>query len=178
MVWPLAIFLIALIFRKDVSVALGRIGQVKYRDLELTFREDLHNAEQLARSIPPAAGKASVLLEVADDESRPLVGRLIVSPSPSEESRSDSTAPVAMDLGQPREAIEAAWVHLTRSLARSSKRKKSPASTNPKVDAVVSLLRTLRDRAARPELPEPSAEDARRFVELANRIASRIEEVG
>ena len=42
---------------------------------------------------------------------------------------------------------------------------------------LVGLLRTLRDRAARLDQAPPSADDARRFVDLALRLASRIDEV-
>ena len=98
-----ATLVIALIFRRDVGQVLGRIGQVRYRDLELTFRDDLRQAEPLARSIPPpAATKAPVLLEVAPDEAKPLGGRLIVTPSAGEGQ------PSAAELtgGSPREAVE------------------------------------------------------------------------
>jgi hypothetical protein len=196
LVWPLATLTIALIFRRDVGQALGRIGQVKYRDLELTFRDDLRQAEQLARSIPPPAAKGTVVLEVATDEAKPLVGRLIVSPSPSEGLSAGAESPAGPAGRSPREAVEAAWGAVALTLARTSKAegdRRAPASMNPTLAArslvdrgrmaqaeglLVGLLRTLRDRAVNPNLPSPSAEDARRFVDLASRVASRIEEVG
>ena len=87
--WPLATLLIALIFRQDVGKALGRVGQFKYRDLELTFRDDLRQAEQLARAIPPPASKGSVVLEVAPDEAKEL-------------SRSPDRVPVPLHRGEIR----------------------------------------------------------------------------
>ncbi len=84
MVWPLSILIIALVFRRDLSQAFGRIGQIKYRDLELTFRDDLHRAEQLAGAIPPPAAKATILLEGAHDEPVPLIGRMISPPTTTE----------------------------------------------------------------------------------------------
>ena len=57
LIWPLATLAIALIFRKDVGQALGRVGQFKYRDLELTFRDDLRHRGVLHR--PPHAAPAA-----------------------------------------------------------------------------------------------------------------------
>jgi hypothetical protein len=175
-VWPLATLLIALIFRRDLSQALGRVGMVKYRDLELTFREDLHQAEELARSIPipPPAAKDSVTLEVALDETKPLGGRLIVPPSMPDGSpcRRDLTKDLAGS--RPREAIEAAW----GVLAQTSSLKRAKASTHPNLDALVGLLRSLRDRATRTDRPQPSPEDARRYVDLARQVAATIKELG
>jgi hypothetical protein len=175
LVWPLVTLAIAMVFRRDLGQALGRIGKVKYRDLELTFRDDLRQAEQLDRSIPPPAAKAAVVLEVAPDEARPLGGRLIVSPSTSDGSPERHDSPENPDLSRPRETIEAAWGVVALALARTSKLNRGSAVTNPEVGKLVGLLRSLRDRAARLDQPPPSPEDARRFVDLARRAAARIE---
>ena len=50
--WPSASLAIAILFRRELRMALGRLGQLKYGGVELTFREDLRQAETLARSIP------------------------------------------------------------------------------------------------------------------------------
>jgi hypothetical protein len=174
LVWPLATLLIALIFRRDLSQALGRVGMVKYRDLELTFREDLHQAEELARSIPPPAAKDPVTLEVAPDEAKPLGGRLIVPPSMPDglPYRRDLTKDLAGS--SPREAVEAAW----SVVARASSLKRATASTHSNLGEIVGLLRRLRDRATRADQPQPSSEDARRYVVLARQVAATIEGLG
>jgi hypothetical protein len=173
LVWPLATLIIALIFRRDLGQALGRVGQVKYRDLELTFREDLHHAEQLARSIP-TTGQGSVVLEAARDEPALLTGTLLVAPSTSVLPLKPADSSDLPEASCPREAIESAW----GVLARVSKRKRGWASSHPEVDRLVDLLRTLRVRAIRPDAPPPSRDDARRFVDLTRQVASRIEELG
>jgi hypothetical protein len=173
LVWPLATLMIALIFRRDLGQAMGRIGQVKYRDLELTFRENLHQAEQLARSIP-STDKGSVVLEVARDEPELLTGTLLVAPSMSVLALKPAESSEFLAGSCPHETIEAAW----GVLARVSKRKRGWASSNPEIARLVDLLRTLRERAVRPDAPPPSPEDARRFVDLTRQVASRIEELG
>lgn len=176
LVWPLATLLIALIFRKDVGQALGRVGQVKYRDLELTFREDLHQAEQLARSIPPPAEKGPVVLEVSVDGPEPLRGRLIAPPSGPEGSPSDrSDSPEDLAGRRPRQAVEAAWGLVSRAI---SKHERASGRAHAGFAPLVDLLQKLRDRASRPDQPPPSPDDARRFVALARRVAERIEELG
>jgi hypothetical protein len=175
MVWPLATLVIALIFRRDVSQALGRVGQVKYRDLELTFREDLHKAEQLAGSIPTPAAKGPVLLEVARDEAEPLIGRLISPPSTPDGPLRRRESLEGMAVSRPREAIEAAWGLVSRA---SKPKLRRMAAASPDLASLVSRLKALRDRAARPDQPPPSPEDARRFVDLARRVATKVEEHG
>lgn len=185
LIWPLATLAIALIFRKDVGQALGRVGQFKYRDLELTFRDDLRQAEQLARSVPPPASavKGSIVLEVAPEETKELVGRLIVSPS-------SAGASIAL---APREAVAAVWERVARALVRATSAegdRQASGLTNPDVAArflvdrgrlpapellLVGLLRTMKDRAADLREATPSAEDARRYVELADRFAARLD---
>ena len=175
LVWPIAAVCMALIFRRDLSQAMGRVGKVKYRDLELTFREDLHEVERLVRVMPSPAVPA-VLPELAGNEAEPLCGRLIVSPTTLvEPTERGETPPVASDL-DPREAVEMAWSRVAGSLADVGlvgERRHWPGPEGRAVD----LLRDLRDRASRPDQPPPSAEDARRYVAAAHRLASRIDEI-
>ena len=168
MVWPLATLLIAMIFRRDVGQALGRVGRVKYRDLELTFRDDLRQAEELAKAIPPPP-KGALALEVAPDEAGPLVGRMIAP--------LDRRNPPGELDEHPREAVGAAWGLVARALAHSPKFNRVSAAMDRDLDAIIGRLRALRDRAARPDQPAPSHDDARRFIALARRVAARIEEL-
>ena len=195
--WPLASLIIALIFRKDVARALGRVGQFKYRDLEVTFRDDLHQAEALARSIPAAPARGPVVLEVETSEAKPLVGQLIVdaspAPLPSSEGRD---ALLKLAARSPREAVESAWGLVSRALVRVATARgdrRASGLSNPEIaarflvergrlagveGALVKLLRTLRDRSARLDQPSPSPDEARRFVELAWKMVSRLEDHG
>jgi hypothetical protein len=79
---------------------------------------------------------------------------------------------------RPREAVEAAWDILDRALARPSKGNRPSPLANPNVSSLVGMLRTLRDRSARPDQPPPSPEDARRFVDLALGLVAKLEDLG
>jgi hypothetical protein len=194
--WPLATLLIALIFRSDVTRALGRVGRFKYRDLEVSFREDLHQAEELARSIPAPPPSSPVVLEIETGEAKPLVGQLIgeISPPPSPLEGRETLLNLAAR--SPREAVETAWGLVGRALVRVAAAHgdfRASGHSNPDLAVrylvdrgrladvevmLVRLLRTLRDRSARLDQPSPSRDEARRFVDLAWKMASRLEDHG
>jgi len=175
-IWPLFTLILALIFRKDVSHALARVGRVKYRDLELTFHEDLTHAEELAQSLaslPTSSGPGKVLLEAMHDEPRPLVGRLLVSPSLSVSSLDRPESFVAASVRPVLETIESAWAQLERA----AKHRKLWDLSQPDLARLVDLLRKLRDRAVRLEGIPPTLEEARRFEDLIRRACHQIEEM-
>ena len=176
LVWPMATLIIALLFRRDLGQALGRVGRVKYRDLELTFREDLHQAEQLARAIPPA-DKPPVVLEVVDGQAKPMLGRLIVTPSSPDPSIERPGSPESPAVRNPRESIEAAWGVLARSLERVSSQRRRRTTMDPGLAKLVGLLRTLGHRATRLDQPPPSVEDARRYAQLAMGVVARVDAI-
>ena len=92
--WPVAAFLIALLFRRELREAMGRLGQVKYGGVEVNFRADLREAEALARTAIPADssdGSPStprISLEAAPADATELPGMLV--------SREASTATTVM----------------------------------------------------------------------------------
>ena len=192
--WPLASLAIALMFRKEVTLALGRVGRFKYRDLEVTFREDLRQAEELARSMPAPPVKGPIVLELDPGESKPLlVGRLIGDLTPPDAPPEGPESLLKLAASSPREAVERAWFVVGRALVRAARalgnRGDSGVST-PDLAArflhdrgrlagpeglLVGLLRTLRDRAARTDQHPPTPDEARRFVDLALKTVSRIE---
>ena len=194
--WPLATLIIALIFREDVAHALGRVGRFKYRDLEVTFQEDLRQAEELARSIPAPPSKGPIVLELEAGEARTPVGQMIVDPSPSPSPVEGREALLKLASRTPREAVEAAWGFVGRALVRAATASgdgRAPGLSDPGVAArhlvdrgrlagvegkLVGYLRALRDRAARPGQPSPSPDDARRFVDLACHLVPRLEDHG
>jgi len=194
--WPAATLAIALIFRNDVTRALGRVGQFKYHDLEVTFHEDLRQAEELARSIPASPAKGPIVLEIDPGECPPLVGQFIHDTPPPMAPPEDREALVKIAASSPREAVERAWGIVERSLdrlaaslgdRRIANRSNPDAVTRFLVDRgrlgvpealLVGLLQTLRGRAASLDDRSPSPDEARRFVDLALGVASRIVERG
>jgi hypothetical protein len=194
--WPIAIVVLSVLFRREIGQAAGRLGQLKFRELEVTFREDLRQAEALAQSIPgspklaPVPGR--VLLEADEDSGPTLGGTMIVGggASPEEISRDegkDRPAPRS-----PREAIAGAWADLGAALVRAASSladRKSPAPTRP-ADAARFLsgrgwlvgdearlfvvLEQLRERADHYDGVAIGPDEARRFVELSSRLTARI----
>lgn len=81
--WPSAILAIAVLFRRELRLAMGRLGEVKYGGMEVTFREDLRQAETLARVVPRAdassdsSSPAKIQLEIASGEASDLGGTLV-----------------------------------------------------------------------------------------------------
>ena len=137
--WPLAMLAISLLFRHEVRGILARLGQFKYAGLEMTFRDELRDAETLARAIPrpevhlDTAPGARVQWEVAADSATELVGTL-VSPealtSPSvvvaaptrDESRPERRAvPLHRVWGNsPRAGVIETWGELQRGLLQAA----------------------------------------------------------
>lgn len=168
--WPVVTLAIALIFRQDVTRALSRVGRLKYHDLEVTFQQDLHEAEELARSLPPpppaSRSKDSIVLELSPAREQPFVR----PSSPYETPSRESEALGKLAEQSPRTAIEKAWNRLSQALERGDRRRMPESETR-----LVELLQDLRAHASRIDLRSPSGVEARRFVDLACALASRIE---
>jgi len=49
--WPTVTVIIALVFKSEISGLVLRLSNLKYKDLELTFGEDLKKAEALAKKL-------------------------------------------------------------------------------------------------------------------------------
>jgi hypothetical protein len=184
--WPVATLVIALIFRSDVTRALGRVGWFKYRDLELSFRDNLHNAEEVARSIPAAPASKPTILELDAGVPPMLTGGFLGDLSQRAIPSTDVAART------PRDVVESAWGEVCNTLVQAAtglgdqrvsgledpdvaSRFLIERGALPKPEAMlVGLLRNLRERARLDPRPL-SADDARRYVDLARKVAARIE---
>jgi len=139
MAWPLATLVISFLFRDDIGHMLGRMGRLKYRDLELTFGADLRQAEELARSIPsapapapasasalpsPATGatKGAVLLEVEASGPNDLGGEIIGKPrGPGRRLADREREGLAQLAGRsPRDAVFEAWAAIGQGLVKAA----------------------------------------------------------
>ena len=137
--WPLAMLAVSLLFRHEVRGILARLGQFKYAGLEMTFRDELRDAETLARAIPrpevhlDTAPAARVLLEVGTDAANELVGTLVspegptstsvvvASPTRDESRSAGRTAPVHRIWGNsPRRGVIETWGELQRGLLQAA----------------------------------------------------------
>jgi hypothetical protein len=191
MAWPLATLGLALLFRNEVKSMIVRLGSVKYREVEVTFRDDLHQAEVLARSIP---AKPKVMLEIESGSSAPRLGGEIIGDL-------KPAGPIHQGIDRltsrsPRDAVLEAWAMVGQALIKSASAlgdRRAPAPLRPEDAArylidrgwlagpeaqLIVRLRMLRDRVANAREITLSADDARRFVELALPMVSRIETLG
>jgi hypothetical protein len=189
--WPIATVGLALLFRRDVKSMIARIGHLKYRDVEVTFRDDLQKAEALARSIP---SPPRVVLEAESGSSAPKLGGEIIGghkPASPIQGELDRLASLS-----PREAVLEAWSIVGQALIKASSKlgdRRAPAPIRAEdasrylIDRgwlagpeaqLVDRLRALRDKVAHTEEIAPSVDEARRFVELSLSLVSRIETLG
>ena len=158
--WPLAMMAISMLFRHEVRGILARLGQFKYAGLEMTFRDELRDAETLARAIPrpevhlDTAPAARVQLEVGTDAASELVGTLVSPETPTsisvlvatptrDESRSPrQPAPVHRIWGNsPRAGIIETWGELQRGLLQAASHlgdRRAPAPV--RVDGAIRFL--------------------------------------
>ena len=195
--WPVALVVLALIFRREIGQASSRLGRVKYRDLELTFREDLRQAEALARTIPAVAAAAlapapgQVILEGDTTPGPNLGGAMIVAAMPTDPSAKGKGKDATV-APSPREMISQAWEELVQTLIRAAARvggRRTPAPSRAD-DAVLYLtgrgwlsvdesrlfagLSKLRDQVDQLDGAVIGVEEARRFVEAAKRLTARV----
>lgn len=210
--WPAATLVMAILFRREIGAALGRLGHVKYRDLEVNFRDDLRQAEVLAQAIPAVVGPAPapalalapgrVRLEAAEAGGEDDLGGMILADPHVPTARHEP--PAARGRGafdrlaarSPRDAVLDAWSEVSQALIRSAtalgdRRAHAPVVAEDAARALadrghlpgpearlVERLHALRDRAARGDDHPPTADDARRYVDLALPLAARIATLG
>ena len=137
--WPSAILAIAVLFRRELRLAMGRLGEVKYGGMEVTFREDLRQAETLARAVPRAnaadssSSPSKIQLEIASDQASDLAGTLVgqeTSPATTilstSHSKPDPRSARTLDSffrlceESPREGVLETWGELSRVLIHAS----------------------------------------------------------
>jgi len=192
--WPLATLGVMLLFRQDLKAMFARVGHVKYREVEVSFRDDLRQAEALARSIPT---QGRVVLEVEPGESGPSLGGPIIGglgPAAPRHQSHDGLDLLAAR--SPRDAVLDAWASVGQALLKAAVTlgdRRAPAPLRADSAArylvdrgwlagpeaqLVERLRMLHDRMAQVDDLIPSADEARRFVELALMLACRIESLG
>ncbi len=137
--WPSAVLVIAFLFRHEVRGVLTRLGQFKYGGVEMTFRDDLRDAETLARAVPATPSSSDnaqplrVQLEVGANDAAELVGTLVghetstattvlvASPVRAEPRPGRSVEAFLRLCGEsPREGILEAWADLRNVLIQAA----------------------------------------------------------
>lgn len=164
--WPLALVIVALLFRKRITALLDRIRKASYGDAAVEFDEQLESAEQKAAELPPPA------------EAPP-------------HSEQDSKFERALELS-PRLAVLDAWIEVEEAISELASRRgyttpRSRSGTfamrqltregaiDSRTSQLLDELRRLRNIAAHSSSEtEITISDARRFKEISLIVASAL----
>ena len=179
--WPAAIVLLACLLRKPLSALLPNLKRVKYRGVELDFRDELQKLEGQAKT----AG-----LQIAQEPQERDTG-----PRRSEDSIAEA-ARLATDFPEP--AVGVAWIAVEQELTNAVVRMDISPDIRPSkvaaknitllrehgcIDAdtgdVLDRMRRLRNAAVHPKtyVERLSADEAREFVRLAQALSDRLKAI-
>ena len=171
--WPVTVIIIVVIFRKQIGRAILTVSKLKYKDLELEFDKRLQDAEREATQI-----------QLSPPQNNRDIKELLTSASPYD--RLFQLADIS-----PRSAIIEAWL-IVESITKDVAKKLGITAREPRVGrelirelvkdnklregttAIYDNLRTMRNSAAHALEFEISAEDAKRYVDLAISLAHRL----
>ncbi|WP_419535602.1 hypothetical protein [Endozoicomonas sp.] len=173
--WPIAAIWLGYIFRGELQKLLGRMSQVKYKDLEAKFEKNLESAEKEAKKVAPDTSENKK--HIYDEEP--------IYPDPYAE-KYEQLLRIAEE--SPRAALLEAWVEVEKELLIAAEnngikfqRAPSPRkliieliNTGQYVKTILPLfedLRKLRNDAA--HVPEfmPTNKQTRRYLQLAIELA-------
>jgi hypothetical protein len=169
--WPLTIFFIALIFRRELRGIIKRLYRVKYGDWEAHFEKDLERAERNAS-----------LIQISDD-------RTLEATKPTEYDRMIQLIEIS-----PCAAIMEAWKEIELAASRVIQAAGIDAKRRiigtPEIHELVyrgllpknmllvySDLRQLRNRAAHRAADEIDQTAAKRYIELASIIIAKLNDI-
>jgi hypothetical protein len=113
--WPLTVLVIALLFRRELKRAFGRLAQLRYGEFEASFERKLHRAEAELRVDAPAAPtgpKAAAPGKVLKESDR---GSASARPTAAE-----TEALYRLAIIDPISAVRAAWQRLERKLREAA----------------------------------------------------------
>lgn len=164
--WPVAVVIIAFLFRKELREAFRRLSRLKYRGLEADFGRELEKAEEEAESgVLPSVTEERQLLEGPTDVSHFL-----------------DVAEVS-----PQAAVLVAWPEVEEAVWKASERigldipQRTPPfrlmrfmvekeAITPEMRGLYNRLRRLRNEAAHAQDFEISTDEAERYVQLVDRL--------
>lgn len=169
--WPLTIYFVALIFRRELRQIMRRLNRVKYGDWEAYFERELERAEESASGL--------VILDNHD----------LAATKPADYHRIMSLVEISPDA-----AIMEAWKEIELSLAKAVQAAgidiKHKFSGVPEVSELVrrgllpkdmlllySNLKHLRNRAAHAPSFELDRSAAVRYIELASKLVAKVDEL-
>ncbi len=95
-VWPLTVFALAILFRREVRAVLARLSRLKYKELEATFDESLREVERIAPAVTLPPSEREMQIE---------------SLTPGAEERLTRLVEIS-----PRAAITEAWIEVESAI--------------------------------------------------------------
>jgi len=166
--WPIAILILAFVFRSEFRKILSRMSKLKYKDIEATFEHELSQVEnrrevytepeeQAQPETPAEKSGYAQLLRIADVSPRAAVTE---SWRKIESAVDKVAAGMGMDTKNPMSGVKA-----IRSLIQQKR-------VDPSLLEDYNSLRKLRNQAAHAEEFEISQTEAERYAGLAIEIAS------
>ena len=179
--WPAAIVLLVCLLRKPLSALLPNLKRIKYRGVELDFRDELQKLEGQART----AG-----LQIPEEPQERGT-----EPRTSDDSIAEATR-LATEFPEP--AVGVAWMAIEQELTNAVVRMDiSPNIRPPKVAArniallhehrcidadtrdLLDRMRQLRNAALHPQtyVGRLSTDEAREFVGLAQALSDRLKTI-
>ncbi len=182
--WPFAVVVLVFVLRQSLVKLIPTLRHLKYGDFEADFGEKLEEAEHKADAAHLPAAEPTAALD-ADAETKAL-------PEPKGRSLPFSIA-MSLATETPRAAILEGWLLIERGIIRALRARNINAESLPfrqQVELIrqhnllppeaVSLLndlRALRNVAVHPrdEGPPPTAEQAREFVLLSQRLVQALD---
>lgn len=172
--WPLAIVWLGYVFRSEIRALLGRVSQLKYKDLEAQFEKELSAVEADAREALPVTQQRAL-----DDEAPTY-------PPPYDERYSQL---LRIAEASPRAALLEAWFEVEAAVAEAAERFQIPVfkGYRPSRKNVIDLIKTgrydksvlqvfedmrqLRNEAAHVPEFQPTGRQIRRYIEVVIDLA-------
>ncbi|NVK20542.1 MAG: hypothetical protein HWE30_17760 [Methylocystaceae bacterium] len=167
--WPVVILIIALHFRKHIISAINNLRSLRYGDAEAIFEQDLDAVSEKAKSIEPAnldsnQDKLDRLNELSLMANSSPTGAILEAWNDIEEAARDVAENSGIPLaGSPKRPL----FKLQSFLSENNLLPKAEIDTFRK-------LRMIRNRAIHTSDTEITAEQAKRYIKLTDRLIDAI----
>ena len=124
LIWPITVFVLALMFKTELKKIFTRLSNLKYKDLELKFGQELENVEQKILEIKATSSKEISRTIEAEIEDENIFTRLIKIAELS-----------------PRAAITAAWFELENAIITAARNNKIDVKRPTNINSLVHELK-------------------------------------
>jgi hypothetical protein len=126
LIWPITVFVLAFMFKTELKKIFTRLINLKYKDLELKFGQELENVEQKILEIKAKSPKEISKTSEEEIEYENIFTRLIKISEIS-----------------PRAAITAAWFELENAVVTVARKNKIEVKRPTNITSLVRQLKNL-----------------------------------